>query len=209
MRTQGAGGTSSPRAVCMQVQFLATTLWELQVASPLPGPVNATAACMTDVRRQVAWGRTLRRRYIGRALLVENPLVDALFDFCLRPFLACDPSNRDCVLHAYGCDSVLENSCILIQGRSVEEVPEGVEVPETKGWGSGRMDVRAFKAKIEVLSPTSARTSIVANIDPNAPVPQSVVNFVVRAQFSSTNIASIGRSGRVFPPRTCNCMVMC
>lgn len=77
----------------------------------------------------------------------------------------------------------------MIQGRSVEEVPEGVEVPEVKGWGSGRMDVRAFKAKIEVLSPTSARTSIVANIDPNAPVPQSVVNFVVRAQFSAPKLS--------------------
>lgn len=43
------------------------------------------------------------------------------------------------------------------------------------------MDVRAFKAKIEVLSPTSARTSIVANIDPKAPVPQAVVNYVVRS----------------------------
>lgn len=84
------------------------------------------------------------------------------------------------MLHAYGCDSVLENSCILIQGRSVEEVPEGVEVPEPKGWKSARMDVRAFRAKIEVLSPTSARTSVVANVDPNAPIPQSVVNFVVR-----------------------------
>ncbi|CAN0045210.1 unnamed protein product [Scytosiphon promiscuus] len=87
---------------------------------------------------------------------------------------------RDCVLHAYGCDSVLETGCILIQGRSVEQVPEGVEVPAIKGWRRGRMDVRAFKAKIEVLSPTSARTSVVANIDPKAPVPQAVVNFVVR-----------------------------
>ncbi|CAM9200624.1 unnamed protein product [Ectocarpus fasciculatus] len=87
---------------------------------------------------------------------------------------------RDCVLHAYGCDSVLETGCILIQGRSVEEVPEGVEVPQVKGWRHARMDVRAFRAKIEVLSPTSARTSIVANVDPKAPVPQSVVNFVVR-----------------------------
>lgn len=85
------------------------------------------------------------------------------------------------MLHAYGCDSVLETGCILIQGRSVEEVPEGVEIPAIKGWRRGRMDVRAFKAKIEVLSPTSARTSVVANIDPKAPVPQTVVNFVVRA----------------------------
>lgn len=89
--------------------------------------------------------------------------------------------SSDCVLHAYGCDSVLEDSCILIQGRSVEDVPEGVEVPEVKGWRNGRMDIKAFRAKIEVLSPTSARTSIVANIDPKMPVPQTVVNFVVRA----------------------------
>lgn len=75
----------------------------------------------------------------------------------------------------------MEKSCILIQGRSVEEVPEGVEVPEVKGWRNGRMDVKAFRAKIEVLSPTSARTSIVANVDPKAPVPQTLVNFVVRA----------------------------
>lgn len=87
------------------------------------------------------------------------------------------------MLHAYGCDSVLETGCILIQGRSVEEVPEGVEVPQVKGWRHARMDVRAFRAKIEVLSPTSARTSIVANVDPKAPVPQSVVNYVVRSPF--------------------------
>lgn len=77
----------------------------------------------------------------------------------------------------------MEDSCVLIQGRSVEEVPEGVEVPELKGWRNGRMDVKAFRAKIEVLSPTSARTSIVANVDPKAPVPQTMVNFVVREPF--------------------------
>ena len=86
--------------------------------------------------------------------------------------------SRDCVLHAYGCDSVLEDNCILIQGRSVDQSEE-VQIPEVKRWGHGRMDVRAFRAKIEVLSPTSACTSIVANVDPKAPVPRAVVNFVV------------------------------
>lgn len=41
------------------------------------------------------------------------------------------------------------------------------------------MDVRAFKVKIEVLSPTSASTSIVSNIDPKAPLPRPLVNFFV------------------------------
>lgn len=85
---------------------------------------------------------------------------------------------RDCVLHAYGCDSVLEDNCILIQGRSVDRW-EGVDFPEVKGWRHGRMDIRAFRAKIEVLSPTSACTSIVTNIDPKAPLPRTMVNFMV------------------------------
>lgn len=84
----------------------------------------------------------------------------------------------DCVLHAYGCDAVSESNCILIQGRSVNRW-EGVTIPEVSGWSHARMDVRAFKVKIEVLSPTSASTSIVSNIDPKAPLPRPLVNFFV------------------------------
>lgn len=81
-------------------------------------------------------------------------------------------------MHAYGCDSVLEDNCVLLQGRSVDRW-EGVEIPEVKGWRHARMDIRAFKAKFEVLSPTSACTSIVTNVDLKAPLPRSVVNFLV------------------------------
>lgn len=84
----------------------------------------------------------------------------------------------DCVLHAYGCDSVLENNCILIQGQSVGGW-EGVDIPEVTGWKHARMEVRAFRAKIEVISPTSASTSVVVNIDPKSPLPRSVVNYLV------------------------------
>lgn len=81
-------------------------------------------------------------------------------------------------MHAYGCDAVLEEKCILIQGKSVDEW-DGVDLPKAEGWRHGRLDVRAFRAKIEVLSPTSASTSIVANIDPKAPLPKTLVNFTV------------------------------
>ncbi|CAM9124452.1 unnamed protein product [Choristocarpus tenellus] len=87
--------------------------------------------------------------------------------------------SRDCVMHVYACDCVLEDNCVLIQGRSVEKWP-GVEFPETKGWTHARMSVPGFKARIEILSPTSASTSIVANIDPKAPLPQSVINYVMK-----------------------------
>lgn len=88
---------------------------------------------------------------------------------------------RDCVLHAYGCDAVLEERCILIQGRSIDEW-EDVDFPEAQGWRHGRLDVRAFRAKIEVLSPTSASTSIVVNINPKILLPRTMVNFVVSIQ---------------------------
>ena len=84
----------------------------------------------------------------------------------------------DCILHVYGCDAVSEAGCILIQGRSVDDW-EGVTIPQIKGWGHARMDVRALKVKIEVLSPTSACTSIMANIDPKAPLPRPLVNIFV------------------------------
>lgn len=117
------------------------------------------------------YGTTARARScrLGRCLSVkQSPLSPAVLSRC-----------SDCVLHAYGCDAVLEENCILIQGRSVEQW-EGVDVPKAQGWRHGRLDVRAFKAKIEILSPTSASTSIMANVDPRAPLPKSLINFVVR-----------------------------
>ena len=41
----------------------------------------------------------------------------------------------------------------------IPDIPEGV--------GRGRMTIRDFSASIDILSPTSARTKLVANIDPN------------------------------------------
>lgn len=41
----------------------------------------------------------------------------------------------------------------------IPDIPEGV--------GKGRMTIRDFSASIDILSPTSARTKLVANIDPN------------------------------------------
>lgn len=66
----------------------------------------------------------------------------------------------------------------MIQGQSVDKW-DGVKLPVSKGWRHGRMEIRAFRAKIELLSPTSSATSIVANIDPKAFLPKAAVNFLV------------------------------
>eukprot|EP00953_Heterococcus_sp_UTEX-ZZ885_P004233 2784-Heterococcus_DN1.PRE.7 len=87
---------------------------------------------------------------------------------------------RDCIIHAYACDCIMEDKCILIQGKSVDSWP-GIEFPEMKkGWLRDRMVIHGFKARIEVLSPTSASTSMVANVDPRAPLPQSVLNLIMK-----------------------------
>lgn len=47
--------------------------------------------------------------------------------------------------------------------------------------GSGRMTIRAFQSLIHVESPESARTRIIANVDPNLPfIPQSLLDFLMK-----------------------------
>ena len=47
--------------------------------------------------------------------------------------------------------------------------------------GSGRMTIRTFQSLIHVESPVSARTRIIANVDPNLPlIPQSLLDFLMK-----------------------------
>ena len=47
--------------------------------------------------------------------------------------------------------------------------------------GSGRITLRTFQSLIQVESPTSARTLIIANVDPNLPfVPHSLLDFIMK-----------------------------
>lgn len=52
-------------------------------------------------------------------------------------------------------------------------------VPKRRG--TGRMTIRTFEAVIQVLSPTSAKTRVVANIDPNISfLPASLLEFIMK-----------------------------
>lgn len=53
--------------------------------------------------------------------------------------------------------------------------------PPPTRMGSGRMIIRKFQSIIHVESPTSARTRLIANVDPNLPfIPQSLIDFLMK-----------------------------
>jgi hypothetical protein len=109
-------------------------------------------------------------------LLQRIALVELLGYFCT----SIPGVSRDAVLHAYACDATLEDDCILIQARSVQEWA-GVDLPKEKDTSfHKRMTVHGFKARIDIMSPTSVSTSLVANVDPNMPLPQWLIDFVMK-----------------------------
>ena len=111
---------------------------------------------------------------------------------------------RDACFRAMGCDSIYEDGSILLVGQGIADRPpndddkdddddgfdyltndpilDTLDLPEVpKAMGSGRMTIRKFQAIIHVESPMTARTRIVANIDPNLPlIPQSLIDFVMK-----------------------------
>lgn len=91
----------------------------------------------------------------------ESITVDKLGKAELVPYLCFGVPgfNRDMAMLAYGADCLLENSKILILGRSIDEHPTGEkELPfKAVGWLHNRMVVKEFSALLEVLTPTSAK----------------------------------------------------
>eukprot|EP00978_Attheya_sp_CCMP212_P038000 scaffold184061_cov48-Attheya_sp.AAC.2 len=63
-----------------------------------------------------------------------------------------------------------------------DKILDTVEIPPIpKGFGAGRVTIKAIQGKIEVLSPDSARTKIVVNIDPNLKfLPQALLDFAMK-----------------------------
>ena len=63
-----------------------------------------------------------------------------------------------------------------------DEILDTIEIPPIpQGTGKGRMTIRNFAASIDVLGPSSARTCIVVNIDPNLHfLPQSLIDFSLK-----------------------------
>lgn len=101
---------------------------------------------------------------------------------------------RDGCFRAVGCDNMMEDGQIIIVGQGLQDRPAGVpyaepclvvdglDVPDPPTrLGSGRMTINFFHAGIDVLSPTSVRSTLVTNVNPNIPfLPQSLLDFIMR-----------------------------
>lgn len=107
---------------------------------------------------------------------------------------------RDGCFRAVGCDCVEEDQSVLIVGRGVNDRPpeatvdegtaflsddpelKALDIPEVPNrMGSGRLTIRTFEAKIQVMGPDHCHTSILANIDPNlAFIPQALLEFIMK-----------------------------
>ena len=107
---------------------------------------------------------------------------------------------RDGCFRAIGCDNIAEDGSILLTGQGLQDrmpndtspvgdpfltddpIIDKLDIPPIPSRrGSGRMTIRKFEAVIHVTSPTSARTRLVANIDPNLSfMPQSLLEFIMK-----------------------------
>jgi len=89
-------------------------------------------------------------------------------------------------MNAYAVDVVQEHNKVLILGESLSEDAEeamsrAMIVPwRSIGWFHNRLIVKDFKVIIEITSPTSAKTMIISKVDLNAPLPQSLINYLIQ-----------------------------
>lgn len=92
---------------------------------------------------------------------------------------------RDAVFHAFGCDCMKEDGTIMLVAESIEaENAKNLglcKVPEApKGIGKARIFIHSFSGLVEVKSPVSARTRLIANLDPKIALPQALIDFAMK-----------------------------
>jgi hypothetical protein len=103
--------------------------------------------------------------------------------------------SRDGIFRAVGCDTVAEDGAFLIVGQGIHDRPpeipydepylmeglEGIDFPKIPTrFGAGRLTLRNFTASIRIISPTACETTLIANTDPNVPLPQVLLDFITR-----------------------------
>jgi hypothetical protein len=113
---------------------------------------------------------------------MESKLVKKVGRAELYPYLnvGLPPVTRDFLLKAYGADCLKETGKIAIIARSIDEL-EGSELPlKTTGWFHERMIVKEMKFVVDILSPTSAKTSVIAHLDLKMHLPQAMINFLIK-----------------------------
>eukprot|EP00815_Leptocylindrus_aporus_P009689 CAMPEP_0116058028 /NCGR_PEP_ID=MMETSP0322-20121206/4962_1 /TAXON_ID=163516 /ORGANISM="Leptocylindrus danicus var. apora, Strain B651" /LENGTH=353 /DNA_ID=CAMNT_0003542151 /DNA_START=65 /DNA_END=1123 /DNA_ORIENTATION=+ len=111
-------------------------------------------------------------KQIGRIDVIAHHVITVPFLFL----------SREVIFEAKGCDCMKEDGSILISAKSAvqEDFPSVNFPPKPRRYGSDRMHVKEFQAQIDVLSPTCARTRVIANVDPKLFLPQWLINFSMK-----------------------------
>lgn len=87
---------------------------------------------------------------------------------------------RDTLLKAYAADCLADHGKVVILGKSIDDIP-GFEVPFIEiGWFQNRMVIKEFRVTVEILSKQSARSTIFVEVNLNAHLPDSMVNYIVK-----------------------------
>ena len=111
---------------------------------------------------------------------------------------------RDSIFRCVGCNAIDEEGKIILVANGLDykngdkaetlqsdeasidflvqdSKSKGIEIPpKPKGFGAGRLKLKKFEGIIDVTSPTSAKVSLVANIDPIVIVSKPIISFIMK-----------------------------
>lgn len=125
---------------------------------------------------------------------------------------------RDGCFRAIGCDNFQEDGSFILVGQGIHDktkedpspyhsetflsddrIIDELEIPPIpERRGSGRMTIRKFEAVVNVLSPTSVKTRLVANIDPNLSfLPQTLLEFGLKHLAGSVLVKLQGAAKKI------------
>ena len=92
------------------------------------------------------------------------------------------PVCRDLVIHAWGVEH-LTDGYFLIIGESVDTFPDTV-IPPPSGMFMKRAVIRGLKVLVQPLGQNKIRNCSIASIDLQIPLPQSMIDHVIKNVFS-------------------------
>lgn len=112
----------------------------------------------------------------------ESILIDKVGKAEMYPYLNIGITglSRDFMMKVYGADCLIEKGKMVIVGKSIDSYEAKPAPFKEVGWFHDRMTVEEFRCIVDILTPTSAKTTIIAEVNPRAPLPQSMLNFFIK-----------------------------
>eukprot|EP01041_Mallomonas_annulata_P007529 gene7529-15418_t len=88
--------------------------------------------------------------------------------------------SREAAVRFNGVDCLNEQGTVIFLGESVDQWVSPAIPWKPTGWFHDRMIISEFKAIVRVESPSSAKIIVIASLDPRAPIPVFLRNFIIR-----------------------------